>query len=54
MNNEMMMEFDAISENAEVSLGLNLSGTDIQIDGGDPEGRQFSIMLYFRFKTIIG
>jgi len=48
-----IMEIDVISENAEVSLYLHLSGTDIQIDGGDPEGRQFSIMLYFRGTALL-
>ena len=48
-----IMEIDAAAENAEVSLRMQLTGTDIQIDGGDPEGRGFAVMLYFRGSALL-
>jgi hypothetical protein len=47
------MEIDTVAEDAEVSLYMQLTGTDIQIDGGDPEGREFSVMLYLRGTALL-
>ena len=48
-----IMEVDTVTDNAEVSLSMQLTGTDIQIDGGDPEGRELSVMLYFRGTALL-
>ncbi len=42
-----IMEIDAIGENAKVSMRLWITGADIQIDGGDDEGRQLAVTLYY-------
>lgn len=42
-----IMEIDSPGEGAQVSVGLQITGTDIQIDGGDDEGRQLAVTIYY-------
>ena len=42
-----IMETDSTEENTQVSMRLRITGTDIQIDGSDDEGRQLSVTVYY-------
>ena len=42
-----IMETDSAEENTQVSMRLRITGTDIQIDGSDDEGRQLSVTVYY-------
>lgn len=41
-----IMETEDAGERAQASVHLRMTGADIQIDGGDDEGRQISVTLY--------
>ena len=41
-----IMEVEGASEGAIPSLQMQLTGSDVQIDGDDPEGRQIAVTLY--------
>ena len=41
-----IMEIDSIGESAQVSMRLQITGADIQIDGADDEGRQLAVTIY--------
>ena len=45
--------FSSCSENASVSLQLQMTGTDFQIDGDDPEGRQIGVTLYLHAAALL-
>lgn len=42
-----IMEMEGVSEKSQVSLKMQLTGTDLQIDGADAEGREIAVTLYF-------
>lgn len=42
-----IMETDGGEENTQVSVGMQITGSDIQIDGGDEEGRQLAVTIYY-------
>ena len=42
-----IMETDSTEENTQVSMRLRITGTDIQIDGSDDDGRQLSVTVYY-------
>ena len=48
-----IMEVDGVSENAQASVALQLTGTDIQLDGDDAEGRQVAVTLYFHASALL-
>lgn len=48
-----IMETEHGTENSMPSLCLQLTGSDIQINGDDPEGRQFSVTLYLRATALL-
>ena len=48
-----IMEVEGASESACPSLQLQLTGTDIQIDGDDAEGRRFSVTLYLHATALL-
>ena len=48
-----IMEADGVSENASAQMRLQLTGSDVQIDGGDPEGRDFSVTLYVHATALL-
>lgn len=48
-----IMEVEGASEDAADSLQLQLTGTDIQIDGDDPEGRQIAVTLYLHAVALL-
>ena len=48
-----IMEVDGVSEGATASLNLQLTGVDIQIDGEDPDGRQFEVNLYIHAAALL-
>ena len=41
-----IMEIESAQENAGISMQLQLTGIDLQIDGADDEGRQMALTLY--------
>lgn len=41
-----IMEVEGASEGAVPSLQMQLTGSDLQIDGDDPDGRQIAVTLY--------
>ena len=41
-----IMEVEGAAEGAAASLQMQLTGTDLQIDGSDAEGRQIAVTLY--------
>ena len=47
------MEVDGAAEGAAASLRLQLTGADLQIDGGDPEGRQVAVTLYLHATALL-
>ena len=48
-----IMEMDSAGENAQVSVRLRMTGTDIQIDGADDEGRQLAVTIYCRAMALL-
>ena len=48
-----IMEIEGAAEGAVPSLQLQLTGTDLQIDGDDPEGRQIAVTLYFHATALM-
>ena len=48
-----IMEVEGAPEGAAPSLQLQLTGTDFQIDGDDPEGRQIAVTLYFHATALL-
>ena len=47
------MEVEGAAEGAAASMLVQLSGTDLQIDGGDPEGRQIAVTLYIHATAVL-
>lgn len=47
------MEVEGAAEGAAASLQLQLTGTDLQIDGDDPEGRQIAVTLYLHATALL-
>lgn len=48
-----IMEVEGAAEGAAASMLVQLSGTDLQIDGGDPEGRQMAVTLYIHATALL-
>ncbi|MCI9120493.1 MAG: DUF3794 domain-containing protein [Oscillibacter sp.] len=48
-----IMEVEGAQEGALASLQLQLTGTDLQIDGDDPEGRQIAVTLYLHATALL-
>ena len=48
-----IMEVEGAQEGAAASLQLQLTGTDFQIDGDDPEGRQVAVTLYLHATALL-
>lgn len=48
-----IMETEGVSEGAMAHVQLQLTGSDIQIDGGDPEGRDLAVTLYVRATALL-
>ena len=48
-----IMEVEGAGEDAAVSVQLQLTGTDLQIDGDDPEGRQIAVTLYLHATALL-
>lgn len=48
-----IMEVEGAAEQSEADIRLQLTGTDIQIDGDDPEGRQIAVTLYFHASALL-
>ncbi|MCI8809209.1 MAG: DUF3794 domain-containing protein [Oscillibacter sp.] len=48
-----IMEIEGVEEGAAATLQLQLTGTDFQIDGDDPEGRQIAVTLYFHATALL-
>lgn len=48
-----IMEVEGAGEDAAVSVQLQLTGTDLQIDGDDPEGRQIAVTLYLHAAALV-
>jgi hypothetical protein len=48
-----IMEVEGASEGASASVQMQLTGTDFQIDGDDPEGRQIAVTLYFHATALL-
>ena len=48
-----IMDVEGAPEDAIVSAQVRLTGEDIQIDGGDPEGRQIGVALYLHAFAIV-
>ena len=48
-----IMETDGVSEGASARVQLQLTGSDIQIDGGDPEGRDLAVTLYVHATALL-
>ena len=48
-----IMEVEGAAEGAAASLQLQLTGTDLQIDGDDPEGRQIAVTLYLHATALL-
>ena len=48
-----ILEIEGASEGADTSLHLQLTGTDLQIDGADPEGRQIAVTLYLHATALL-
>ena len=48
-----IMETDGVSEGAAAQLQLQLTGSDVQIDGGDPEGRDLTVTLYVHATALV-
>lgn len=48
-----IMEVEGATEGAAAALQLQLTGTDLQIDGDDPEGRQIAVTLYLHATALL-
>lgn len=48
-----IMEVEGTLENADAAVGLQLTGTDFQIDSDDAEGRQIAVTLYFHAAALL-
>jgi hypothetical protein len=48
-----IMEVDGAPEGASPTVQLQLTGTDLQIDGEDPEGRQIAVTLYLHAAALL-
>jgi len=48
-----IMEVEGAEEGAVASLQLQLTGTDFQIDGDDPDGRQIAVTLYLHATALL-
>lgn len=48
-----IMEVEGVSENADAAVHLQMTGTDLQIDGDDAEGRQIAVTLYFHTTALL-
>ena len=48
-----IMEIDSIGESAQVSMRLQITGADIQIDGADDEGRQLAVTIYYHTMALL-
>lgn len=48
-----IMEIDSIGESAQVSMRLQITGADIQIDGADDEGRQLAVTIYYHIMALL-
>lgn len=48
-----IMEVEGAAEGASATLYLQLTGTDLQIDGDDAEGRQIAVTLYFHTTALL-
>ena len=48
-----IMEVEGAGEDGLVSLQLQLTGADLQIDGDDPEGRQIAVTLYLHATALL-
>ncbi len=48
-----IMEVDGAAEGAAAVVHLQMTGADLQIDGGDPEGREISVTLYLHATAML-
>lgn len=48
-----IMEIDIIGEGARVNMEVQITGTDIQIDGADDEGRQLAVTIYYHAMALL-
>ena len=48
-----IMETEGVCEGALSHVQLQLTGSDIQMDGGDPEGRDLAVTLYVRATALL-
>ena len=48
-----IMEVEGAAEGSAAALQLQLTGTDLQIDGDDAEGRQIAVTLYFHATALL-
>lgn len=48
-----IMELDREAEHADTTLDIQITGADVQISGDDPEGREFSVTLYFHGTALL-
>lgn len=48
-----VMEVEGAAEGSAAALQLQLTGTDFQIDGDDPEGRQIAVTLYLHATALL-
>lgn len=48
-----IMEVEGAVEGSAARVQLQLTGTDFQIDGDDPEGRQIAVTLYFHATALL-
>lgn len=48
-----IMEIEPAGESAQVTIDLRITGADLQIDGGDDEGRQLALTLYYHAEALV-
>ena len=48
-----MLELDGDAEGAEPTVLLQITGEDLQIDGGDSEGREIAVTLYLHAAALV-
>lgn len=48
-----IVEIDGASENTMATVRLQFTGSDLQIDSDDPEGRQFAVTLYIHATAML-
>lgn len=48
-----IMEVEGAQEGSSATVRLQLTGADLQIDGGDPEGRQLAVTLYLHATALV-